>query len=211
MPTRKSPPPAITGRKSAYVARNRVALIKAAQHVLAEIGPEASIEEFAEAAQISVSTIYKHFENKDALIDAAFVEAFRDWEAWTDEALGKIKDPLEELVVPMRLFLRVKRTHPLYAGMIARNFPNLAKYLSTSTENLQIHVKELHAAKIITCENIPIRVRSISASLVAALGDQFFNPAAKESDGDTAIEVILGLLSIPPAKVKKLAHSPLAI
>jgi AcrR family transcriptional regulator len=211
MPTRKSPPPAITGRKSAYVARNRVALIKAAQHVLAEIGPDASIEEFAEAAQISVSTIYKHFENKDALIDAAFVEAFRDWEAWTDEALGKIKDPLEELVVPMRLFLRVKRTHPLYAGMIARNFPNLAKYLSTSTENLQIHVKELHAAKIITCENIPIRVRSISASLVAALGDQFFNPAAKESDGDTAIEVILDLLSIPPAKAKKLAHSPLAI
>ena len=211
MPTRKSPPPAITGRKAAYVARNRVALIKAAQQVLAEIGPDASIEEFAEAAQISVSTIYKHFENKDALIDAAFVEAFRDWEAWTDEALGKIKDPLEELVVPMRLFLRVKRTHPLYAGMIARNFPNLAKYLSTSTENLQIHVNELHAAKIITCENIPIRVRSISASLVAALGDQFFNPAAKESDGDTAIEVILGLLSIPQAKAKKLAHSPLAI
>ena len=211
MATRKSPTPAITGRKSAYVARNRVALIKAAQHVLAEIGPDASIEEFAEAAQISVSTIYKHFENKDALIDAAFMEAFRDWEAWTDEALGKIKDPLEELVVPMRLFLRVKRTHPLYAGMIARNFPNLAKYLSTSTENLQIHVKELHAAKIITCENIPIRVRSISASLVAALGDQFFNPAARESDGDTAIEVILGLLSIPPAKAKKLAHSPLAV
>ena len=211
MPTRKSPTPAITGRKAAYVARNRVALIKAAQHVLAEIGPDASIEEFAEAAQISVSTIYKHFENKDALIDAAFMEAFRDWEAWTDEALGKIKDPLEELVVPMRLFLRVKRTHPLYAGMIARNFPNLAKYLSTSTENLQIHVKELHVAKIITCENIPIRVRSISASLVAALGDQFFNPAAKESDGDTAIEVILDLLSIPPAKAKKLAHSPLAV
>ena len=211
MATRKSPTPAITGRKSAYVARNRVALIKAAQHVLAEIGPEASIEEFAEAAQISVSTIYKHFENKDALIDAAFVEAFRDWEAWANEALGKIKDPLEELVAPMRLFLRVKRTHPLYAGMIARNFPNLAKYLSASSENLQIHIKELHAAKIITCENIPIRVTSISASLVAALGGQVFNPGAKESDGDTAIEVILGLLSIPPTKAKKLAHSPLAI
>jgi AcrR family transcriptional regulator len=211
MATRKSPTPAITGRKSAYVARNRVALIKAAQQVLAEIGPDASIEEFAEAAQISVSTIYKHFENKDALIDAAFVEAFRDWEAWADDALEKIKDPLEELVVPMRLFLRVKRTHPLYAGMIARNFPNLGKYLGASTENLQMHVKELHGAKIITCENIPIRVRSISASLVAALGDQVFNPGAKESDGDTAIEVILGLLSIPPAKAKKLAHSPLAI
>jgi AcrR family transcriptional regulator len=211
MATRKSPTPAITGRKSAYVARNRVALIKAAQQVLAEIGPDASIEEFAEAAQISVSTIYKHFENKDALIDAAFVEAFRDWEAWVDEALGNIKDPLEELVSPMRLFLRLKRTHPLYAGMSARNFPNLGKYLGANTENLQMHAKELHAAKIITCDNIPIRIRSISASLVAALGDQLFNPGAKEGDGDMAIEVILDLLSIPPAKAKKLAHSPLTV
>lgn len=211
MATRKSPTPAIAGRKAAYVARNRAALIKAAQHVLAETGPDASIEEFAEAAQISVSTIYKHFENKDALIDAAFVEAFREWEAWADEALGTIKDPLEELVAPMRLFLRLKRSHPLYAGMMARNFPNLGKYLGANTENLQMHVKELHAAKIITCENIPIRIRSISASLVAALGDQLFNPGAKESDGDTAIEVILDLLSIPTAKAKKLAHSPLAV
>ena len=211
MPTRKSPTPAITGRKSAYVARNRVALIKAAQHVLAEIGPDASIEEFAEAAQISVSTIYKHFENKDALIDAAFVEAFSDWEAWAHEVSSKIKDPLEELVAPMRLFLRLRRTHPLYAGMNARNFPNLGKYLGANTENLQMHVKELHAAKIITCENIPIRIRSFSASLVAALGEQLFNSDAKESDADVAIEVILDLLSIPPAKAKKLAHSPLAI
>ena len=74
-----------------------------------------------------------------------------------------------------------------------------------------MHVKELHIAKIIMCENIPIRIRSISASLVAALGDQFFNPKAKENDGDIAIEVILDLLSIPPAKAKKLAHSPLAV
>ena len=211
MPTRKSSTPAITGRKAAYVARNRAALIKATQGVLAEIGPDASIEEFAEAAQISVSTIYKHFENKDALIDAAFIEAFSDWEAWADEALGKIKDPLEELVAPMRLFLRLKRTHPLYAGMNARNFPNLGKYLGANTQNLQMHVKELHDAKIITCENIPIRVRSFSAALLAALGDQFFNPDAQESDGDLAIEVILDLLSIPPAKAKKLAHSPLTV
>jgi AcrR family transcriptional regulator len=178
---------------------------------LAEIGPEASIEDFAEAAQISVSTIYKHFENKDALIEVAFVEAFRDWEAWASEVLGKIKDPLEELVVPMRLFLRVKRTHPLYAAMSMRNFPNMGQYFAATGEGLEIHVKELHAAKILKCDNIPVRVRSISAALVAALGDQLFNPKAKESDGDIAIEVILDLLSISPAMAKKLAHSPLAV
>jgi AcrR family transcriptional regulator len=211
MPTSETTPPAAEGRKSAYVARNRASLIKAAQSVLAEIGPEASIEEFAEAAQISGSTIYKHFENKDALIEVAFVEAFRDWEAWASEALGIIKDPLEELVVPMRLLLRIEKTHPLYAAMSMRNFPNLGQYIAAMGAGLEIHVKELHAAKILKCDNIPVRVRSISAALVAALGDQLFNPKAKESDADIAIEVILNLLSIPPAMAKKLAHFPLAL
>jgi len=211
MPTSETTPPAAEGRKSAYVARNRASLIKAAQSVLAEIGPEASIEEFAEAAQISGSTIYKHFENKDALIEVAFVEAFRDWEAWASEALGEIKDPLEELVVPMRLLLRIEKTHPLYGAMSMRNFPNLGQYIAAMGAGLEIHVKELHAAKILKCDNIPVRVRSISAALVAALGDQLFNPKAKESDADIAVEVILNLLSIPPAMAKKLAHFPLAL
>ena len=54
-------------------------------------------------------------------------------------------------------------------------------------------------------------MRSVLAALVAALGDQLFNPKAKEGDADIAIEVILDLLSIPPAMAKKLAHSPLAV
>ena len=103
VPTRKKPTPPNVGRKSAYVARNRAALLRASQRVLAEIGPEASIDQFAEAAEISVSTIYKHFDNKEALIAAAYIEAFHDWELWADEQLKGIDDPLEDLVMPMRL------------------------------------------------------------------------------------------------------------
>lgn len=115
VPTRKKPTPANTGRKSAYVARNHAALLRASQRVLAEIGPEASIDQFAEAAEVSVSTIYKHFENKEALIEAANLGAFHDWEDWADAFVKETDDPLEELILPMRLFLRLKKTHPLYA------------------------------------------------------------------------------------------------
>ena len=209
VPTRKSPPPANTGRKSAYVARNHVALLKAAQGVLAEIGPEASIDQFAEAAQISVSTIYKHFENKDALVAGAFVAAFRDWEIWADEVLKGLSDPLEELVAPMRLFLRLKQTHPLYAQMTARNISELPKYFPGTEEGLVLHVQELMAKKILVIENAPIRIRSVSACILAGVADQLFNPAAQESDADDSIEVILGILGISPAKAKKLAHAPL--
>jgi AcrR family transcriptional regulator len=209
MPTRKKSVPTNTGRKSAYVARNRAALLRSTQQVLAEIGPEASIDQFAEAAEISVSTIYKHFENKDALIAAAFIEAFHDWEVWADELLKGIDDPLEELVMPMRLFLRLKKTHPLYAAMSARNMADLPRYFHGTEEGLIEHIGELMKKKIIEIESPAIRIRSMSACITAGLADQLLNLNAKESDADATIEVVLTILGISPAKAKKLAHMPL--
>ena len=209
VPTRKKPTPPNAGRKSAYVARNRAALLRASQQLLAEVGPEASIDQFAEAAEISVSTIYKHFENKEALIEAAYLDAFHNWELWADEQLKGVEDPLEDLVLPMRLFLRVKKTHPLYAAMSARNLPDLPKYFHGTEEGLIEHIAELMKAKIIEIESPAIRIRSISASLLAGLADQLLNPAATEKDADATVEVILSILGISPAKAKKLAHGPM--
>lgn len=209
VPTRKKPTPANAGRKSAYVARNRAALLRASQQLLAEIGPGASIDQFAEAAEVSVSTIYKHFENKEALIEAAYIGAFHDWELWADGVVEGIEDPLEELVMPMRLFLRVKKTHPLYAAMSARNLADIPKYFHGTEEGLVEHIGELMKAKIIEIESPAIRIRSISACLLAGLADQLLNPTAKESDADATVEVILSILGISPAKAKKLAHGPM--
>ncbi len=191
------------------MARNHAALLKAAQGVLAEIGPEASIDQFAEAAQISVSTIYKHFENKDALVAGAFIAAFHEWELWADAVLKNLTDPLDELIAPMRLFLRLKQTHPLYAQMAARNIADLPKYFSGTEEGLVVHIQELVKKRILVIESAPIRIRSVSACILAALAEQLFNPASKESDTDDAVEVILGILGISPAKARKLSHTPL--
>ena len=207
--TRKKEVPANQGRKSAYVARNRASLLRASQQLLAEVGPEASIDQFAEAAEISVSTIYKHFDNKEALIAAAYIEAFHDWELWADVHLEGIEDPLEDLVLPMRLFLRLKRTHPLYAAMSARNLADLPKYFHGTEEGLVEHIGELMKKKIIDIESPAIRIRSISACILAGLADQLLNPAAKDSDADATVEVILSILGISPAKAKKLAHGPM--
>lgn len=201
--------PANFGRKSAYVARNRAALLRASQRLLAEVGPEASIDQFAEAAEISVSTIYKHFDNKEALIAAAYIEAFHDWELWADERLKEIDDPLEELVMPMRLFLRVKKTHPVYAAMSVRNLSAIPKYFHSTEEGLVEHISELIKKKIIEIESPAIRIRSISACLLAGLADQLLNPAATEKDADATVEVILSILGVTPAKAKKLAHGPM--
>ena len=209
MVTRKKPASESPGRKSAYVARNRASLLRSTQEVLAEVGPEASIDQFAEAAEIAVSTIYKHFENKEALVEAAFVEAFHDWEEWADQILPETKDPMENLIMPMRLFLRLKKTHPLYAAMTARNVADLPKYFHGTEEGMIEHIGELMKAKIIDIDSPAIRIRSISACILAGLTDQLLNPSAKESDADATVEVILSILGISPAKAKKLAHGPM--
>lgn len=209
MVTRKKPASESPGRKSAYVARNRASLLRSTQELLAEVGPEASIDQFAEAAEIAVSTIYKHFENKEALVAAAFVEAFHDWEEWADQILPETKDPMENLIMPMRLFLRLKKTHPLYAAMSARNVADLPKYFHRTEEGMVEHIGELMKAKIIDIDSPAIRIRSISACVLAGLTDQLLNPSAKESDADATVEVILSILGISPAKAKKLAHGPM--
>ena len=209
MVTRKKPASESPGRKSAYVARNRASLLRSTQEVLAEVGPEASIDQFAEAAEIAVSTIYKHFENKEALVEAAFVEAFHDWEEWADQILPETKDPMENLIMPMRLFLRLKKTHPLYAAMSAHNLADLPKYFHGTEEGMIEHIGELMKAKIIDIDSPAIRIRSISACLLAGLTDQLLNPSAKESDADATVAVTLSILGISPAKAKKLAHGPM--
>jgi AcrR family transcriptional regulator len=66
MPGRaKKPVPPELGRKAAYVARNREALLKSTQEVLAIKGEMVTIEDIAEHAEVAVSTIYKHFKDKD--------------------------------------------------------------------------------------------------------------------------------------------------
>ena len=71
------------------------------------------------------------------------------------------------------------------------------------------HIGELMKAKIIEIDSTAIRIRSISACVLAGLTDQLLNPSAKESDADATVEVILSILGISPAKAKKLAHGPM--
>jgi AcrR family transcriptional regulator len=209
MPTRKNTLPASIGRKKAFVVRNRAALLKSTQGVLAKVGPTATIDQVSAAADLSVSTIYKHFETKELLFQTAVGAAMIDWQEWVDQFLVNVTDPLEELVLPARLIMRISQTHPLYAQLAANNLQEIARYLPEMAGGLSKHVKELARAKVIKVDNLEIRIESFSAVLLATLSHQLLHPKAKVRDADIAIEVALTLLGISPAKAKKLAHKSL--
>ena len=100
------PPSRQTGRLGSYVIRNRQLLIRSAQQVLATQGRDASTKELASAAGMSVGSIYQHFGSKEGLVQAAIAEALDEWNRWVEELITGVDDPLERLIIPMRMILR---------------------------------------------------------------------------------------------------------
>ena len=211
MPAKDSSPVVNTGRKAAYVARNRLALLKSTQEILASKGSTVTIEEIAEHAEVAVSTIYKHFKDKDALVSATILWGFKSWEEWALEQVADIEDPLEQLVTPMRLFVRVHQTHPHHARSMVNFFGLITKFAPQVQENLAVHIELLTKIKILEVEKPKAAASNIFAIMSFTLIEQTTNPKAKIGDADLAIRSALSMLGISNEMAMKLTESKLAI
>ena len=197
------------GRKAAYVMRNREALLRSTQEVLAEKGQAVTIEDIADHAQVAVSTVYKHFKDKDALISATMLWGFAEWGAKVHSLGDHLTDPLEKLVLPMRLFVRVKSTHPDHAQNIV-NFLDIAtRFLPVLESDLSEHIQELATAKLLTCDDPDVAARNIQAVLLATVVNQVTDQKAKVEAADASIRVALRMVGISEVKARKLTESKL--
>ena len=210
MPSNKPKTPQ-TGRKSAYVARNRAAILKAALTVFARDGVDATMDEIAEEAQVAMSTVYKHFKDKRDLITATTTLAFEEWESWVAKRIVEVSDPLEQLVMPMRLFLRAKVTHPEYAQLVAKNFGVVSQILPELTGTFTKRVNALIKAKVLNVENTSMASHNLLSVVVIQLVNQTLNPKATAAEGDLAIRIALSMLGISESKAKKLTESKIVL
>jgi AcrR family transcriptional regulator len=204
MPNRKQPE---TGRKSAYVARNRVAILKAALTVFAREGLEATMEDVSDEAQVAMSTVYKHFKDKQDLIASTTAYAFSEWESWVQQQISEVTDPLEQLVMPMRIFLRAKDTHPEYAKLVAKNFGVVGQILPNLSSVISDQVIGLNKLKVLSVESPAIAIQNLLSVLVIQLVNQTLNPKATTAEADATIRIALAMLGISDAKAKKLTET----
>jgi AcrR family transcriptional regulator len=197
------------GRKAAYVLRNREALLRSTQEVLAVKGHAVTIEDIADHAQVAVSTIYKHFADKDALISATMLWGFAEWMTKVQSLGDDLADPLEKLVLPMRLFVRVKSTHPHHARNIVNFLEITTQFLPILESELSQHIEELTKAKLLTCDDPDVAARNLQAVLLSTVVNQVTNPKAKIEDADASIRVALSMVGMSEAKARKLTESKL--
>jgi AcrR family transcriptional regulator len=195
------------GRKAAYVMRNREALLRSTQEVLAVKGQAVTIEDIADHAQVAVSTIYKHFPDKGALISATMWWGFAEWMKKVQSLGDHLTDPLEKLVFPMRLFVRVKSTHPDHARNVVNFLEITTQFLPVLESDLSEHIQELTKAKLLTCDDPDVAARNIQAVLLATAVSQVTNQKAKVEDADASIRVALRMVGISEVKARKLTES----
>ena len=92
----------------------RAEILDAAGRLLAERGDEAavSIRMIAEAVGVTPPSIYLHFPDKDALIEAVCEERFREFDEALEAAAATVTDPLEALRARGRAYVRFALDNP---------------------------------------------------------------------------------------------------
>jgi TetR/AcrR family transcriptional regulator, mexCD-oprJ operon repressor len=97
--------------------RNIRSILEAAARVLAE-DPAASVQEIADAAEVSRPTVYRHFSNREELIDAIGLEAMTQAREALDAAAASSEpaaDALERLILDLA---DIVASYPLLATLI---------------------------------------------------------------------------------------------
>lgn len=197
------------GRQAAYAARNRAALVKAGQEVLAEIGPSATIEQLAGHAQVSPTTIYKYFENKDELFIQAMAEMWISWLQWSSSE----RTPgtrLEMTLDTGRKLFWAKKTHPLFASMLHNSLVEMPNFLILSDRGEGKKVfSELAASGELKHDDFDQRYILWTNTYTGLLKSVFVYEELTPAEANVAYGIGLSVWGITEAKAKKIISRPL--
>jgi AcrR family transcriptional regulator len=209
MAAKRQVAPATGNRQAAYSARNRARLIKDAQMVLAEIGPTATIEQIAAHAEVSPTTIYKYFENKDQLFLEAISEAWEGFIFWANSTMTP-GDMLEMSLDIGRKQFWARKSHPLYANILHNCLNQMPDFLLQSDKGEGKKVfKALAANGDIKQEDFEKRWVIWTNIYTGLLRSVFVTEELSPSEAEVAFGIGLTIWGINEAKAKKLISRPL--
>ena len=210
MAVKKQAVAATGSRQAAYSARNRARLIKDAQEVLAEIGPSATIEQIASHAEVSPTTVYKYFENKDQLFIEALGEAWVGFLIWSNQFKAP-GDRLERTFDSGRKLFWAGQTHPQFASMLHNCLNDMADFIVNSDNGEAKRVfHELAKGGDLKLEDFDKRFTLWTSIYTGILKSVFVTEELSPSEANEAFGIGLSIWGISEAKAKKLISRPLA-
>lgn len=208
MSNKKKPILGPSGRQSAYTARTRAALIESAQQVLAEIGPNATIEQLIDHAKVSPNTIYNHFESKEKLFSEALGQIWQEWLIWAYEGKPAGESFQAMISVYRKLFL-VSETHPLMSSILKNNLGTPDLLIQTLQGEGLKDLKRSGVQGELSKDAFEQRALLWTYSLIGILHGVHVTKSLSPSQADQALEIALSIWNLSPAKAKKLVSNPI--
>jgi len=203
MATKKQTILGSSGRQAAYTQRKRAALILAAQEVLANIGPNATIEQIVNQAQVSPNTIYNHFESKEDLLSEALSQIWQDWLIWAYDG-APFGESLQTMITVCRKLFLVGETHPLFSRVLKNTLENpdfvIRAVKGTAMENW----KKAMLASGNSVDFFETRVLLWAYSLAGIMHAVYVNQTLSPKQADEALELSFSIWGLSPAKARKL-------
>jgi AcrR family transcriptional regulator len=208
MASKKQADPLAGNRQASYSARNRAALIMHAQEVLAEIGTTATIEQLAAHAQVSPTTIYKYFTNKEVLFSEAFSQLWEEWIQWSNQTRSP-GETLEMVLDTGRKLFRIKQHDPILAAVLHNVLKDPQLAMGAVQGEAAKAFRSLAKMGAVKSEDLDERLilwgylyQGISISL-------YVTEEISPEEADVAFGIGLSVWGISEAKAKKIISRPL--
>jgi len=195
---------------SAATTRNRAALIRSAQQVLAEIGPDATVEEFVAHAQVSPTTIYNHFGSKEAMFAQALAQLWREWIEWAHSD-GPPDGSLEEMIDVCRKLFRAGETHPEFSKILGNMLHNPTFVIDSLRSETIPAFEHVASSGNLTRFEFENRTRLFMYCFAGIAHGVHATKELSPSDADASLEIALAIWNVSPELAKALTSRPLDI
>lgn len=196
------------GRQAAYVARNRAALLKSAQEVLASVGPNATIEQLAEHANVSPTTIYKYFESKDLLFAEALRRIWEDWVIWSNLPLAP-GTSLEATLDSGRKLFWVAETHPLLAQILQNTLSAPAFLISAVAEGAFQTFRDYAERGSLEIQDFDKRLVVWTYGFVGLLNSVLVTKQLTPKDAESGLGIGLSIWGLSQSRIDELLARPI--
>ncbi len=197
------------GRQAAYTARNRAALISAAQHVLAEFGVEGTVEQLVAQAQVSPATIYNYFGSKEALLTEALSQMWQHWllEAYNGKQPGESFDDMMDVC---RKLFRVGKSHPLFAQVLNKTLKDPSFIVAAVGGDALSTLRNAASPGGLAMSDFDKRVSLFTHSLAGIMQDVHVTRQLAPAEADVSLAIALSLWNLSPAEASRLTSRPLS-
>lgn len=193
---------------SAASRRNRAALINSAQEVLAEFGPEATVEQFVAHAGVSPTTIYNHFYNKEALFKEALAEAWREWIDWAHGGIPADEN-FETMIDVCRKLFRAAKTHPDFSRLISKSLSYPGFAIEAVKADALPALKKVARLGGLSKSDFEKRTLLFSYCVAGILHGVHTTNELSPADADVSLGIALAIWDVSPEKAKVIISRPL--